>query len=156
MLFSLSRRRRPPTLAVMAAVGLLALTGCTASHGHKQPDSGHTPTAANATATPMPTTAIGATALPTDIPNTAALRSRVQITNCTKTPGGWKADGTAANPTTKDTSYTVTIFFLATTGTVLGSGQTTPQIAAGKTVKWSVKDKFTAPAGTRCALRGVG
>jgi hypothetical protein len=142
-------------MLVSGIAATIIMAGCTASQSHPSPsDATSTPhSTAHATA---PAQITGATALPTNIPNTAALRSRVQITSCTKITGGWKAAGTASNPTKKNTYYTVTVFFLASTGTVLGSGQTRPHVPAGKTSNWSISDHFTAPTNTRCALRGVG
>jgi len=149
-------------LAVLAAAlaATVMLSGCTGAQT-PQPTASHTPRASH-TALAGPQIphespgVVGATALPTDIPNTAALRSRVQMTSCAKAAGGWSAAGTAKNPGKKAASYTITVFFLAPAGTVLGFGQTTAHVGARKAVTWHVSDTFTAPANTRCSLRGVG
>ncbi len=157
--------RRPIRRGCLAALVatltvVVMLSGCTAARTPHPPASSTPQTPHTALAGPQiphePPGVVGATALPTGIPNTASLRSRVQLSSCTKAAGGWGAAGTAKNPAEKDTSYTITVFFLAPAGTVLGSGQSTVRVAAGKTVKWEVRDTFTAPTTTRCSLRGVG
>ena len=153
------RRIRPRAIAatLAAATALAGCTGIQAPH----PIASRSPHASRtALAGPQfphePPGAVGATALPTNIPNTVALRAHVQLTDCVKATGGWAAAGTAKNPTKKAASYVITVFFLAPAGTVLGPGQTTAHLAAGKTAKWHVSGTFTAPASTRCSPHGVG
>lgn len=94
--------------------------------------------------------------VPTDVPNEPALRGNVQISACQRDGDGWKASGTARNPAHEDTAYTITVFFTSDKATVLGTGDTTVKISAGKSAEWEVRSDLTPTPEMRCVLRGVG
>jgi hypothetical protein len=142
------------TGAATAAVATILLTACTESSHHDAVESSKT------TATPkavgLPNGVVGATDVPTTVPNKADLRKNVAISSCEAVEGGWAASGTASNPGKNATSYTITIFFTTDQATVISTGQTTVQVQPDGKQSWSVNQKFTAPAHTLCVLRGVG
>lgn len=156
---------RGPTVwartAAAAAVTLAAtagLVGCSttpSSSGDKR--AANSPTATTASQAPgLPSGVRGAASLPTDIPNNADLRKNVSVTSCAATEGGWAANGSATNPGRDSVTYTITIYFTTTFGTVVDSGQTRVRIKGGAERPWTVSKKFSAAPSMLCALRGVG
>lgn len=140
-------RRMLATLAAALSVGLLA--ACT-------PSSQSGPTATPAQAFGLPSGVRQATSVPSDVPNMPALRRNVAIDTCASSDGGWKAVGTAKNPTKADVTYTISIFFTTDKGTVIGTGKTKVAVSAGATRDWTVSSRLTPAPDTRCILRGVG
>lgn len=140
-------RRIGAALAAMLSVGLLA--ACT-------PSQESSPTAKPAQAFGLPSGVRQATSVPSDVPNTPALRRNVAIDTCARSAGGWKAVGTAKNPTKADATYTISVFFTTDTGTVIGTGKTTVAVSAGSSSDWTVSSTLTPAPDTRCILRGVG
>lgn len=134
--------------ALLAAVVLTA--GCSSGKGSKPP-------AAPSTTTTLPVSSIPSNgAIPISVPNIAADRKEVTMPTCGQSPGGWSAGGTADNPTSNETQYQITVFFIDSGDTVEGYGVTTVDVPAGRTQYWSVSSQFAAQPGTRCVLRGVG
>lgn len=148
--FPRSNRLRTAVLGftVSLALGALLLTGCTASVP---------------SATPSATASAGSAGeirpdadVPTEVPNTPALRADVEITACERGGDGWKASGTARNSADEDTSYTITVFFTTDKATVLGTGDTTVKVPAGESAEWEIRADLTPASEMRCVLRGVG
>ncbi|WP_431220635.1 hypothetical protein [Leifsonia xyli] len=133
---------------VAVALTTLLLAGCTAS---LPTSSSPASPSRGATASIRPDANV-----PTDVPNTPALRADVQVTACKAAGNGWMASGTAKNPGDADRSYTITIFFTSDKATVLGTGDTSVKVPAGKSTKWEVRADLTPAHGMRCVLRGVG
>lgn len=146
--------RRPavlPLAAVLIAAPLV-LAGCTAS-----PTPTPTPSrAAVADINGLPEGVQQATEVPTDVPNTPALRQNVSVASCENADGGWKAGGTAKNPSDQPVDLTISIFFTTDKGTVLGTGSTKVGVKPGDTAQWTVKAPLTPAPTTVCVLRGVG
>jgi len=145
-------------LLVAGLVGGCADSGADQEHATSPtsgPDNGGTgPPAVNAPGLQKGVEA--ATDVPTDVPNDPDLRNQVALEACTATDRGWAATGTATNPDSDARSYTVTVFFTTAHATVLGSASTKVTTAPAATQPWRVTDRFKAPKGTRCVLRGVG
>jgi hypothetical protein len=146
-------RRTAAVAALAVAVGGAAagLAGCTGSN-HR--------TAAGATPHPssslgLPPGVVGATAVPTAVPNTPALRKNVTLSSCAAADKGWQATGTASTGD-KAADYTITVFFTTSRGTVIGTGQTKVTVKPGTNPTWKVDGAFNPAPDTRCVLRGVG
>jgi hypothetical protein len=143
------RRRAALVAAIVAVATVGLLTACTSPSG-----------APNATPTVhvngLPSGVQQATNVPTDVPNTPALRQNVTIDTCAAADGGWKAVGTAKNPGDKDATYAISVFFTTDHGTVLGTGATKVTVPAGKSGNWTVAAELTPAEKTVCVLRGVG
>ena len=129
-------------------LGLLTLTGCTASPPNP---------------TPSPTVTVADSGeiqpdadVPTDVPNTPALRANVAISDCERDGEGWKASGTALNPDDEAIDYTITVFFTTDKATVLGTGDTRVSVPPGESADWEIRADLTPAPGTLCVLRGVG
>ncbi|WP_345801293.1 hypothetical protein AAIB33_17830 [Microbacterium sp. AZCO] len=145
--------RRGRWAIALTLLGALALAGCTAGEQEE------TPTTSSATATNvngLPDGVQQATEVPTEVANTPALRANVQVSACEAADGGWSASGTARNPGDADTAYTITIFFTTDGGTVIGTGETKVDVAAGESEDWTVTAQLTPAPTTLCVLRGVG
>ncbi|MBF4570846.1 hypothetical protein ITJ57_18915 [Plantibacter sp. VKM Ac-2880] len=151
-------RRTTTSKMFLASTILLAgtLTGCT----NNTPDNRSSATPA-VTSTPLysaeglPPGAVGATEIPTDVPNDPKARKNVSTTSCTATDDGWTMTGTIANTTKNDTSYTLTVFFTTATATILATTTTVVDVPAGEIRYWDGTAAFAAPDGTKCVLRGV-
>ncbi|GAA2064531.1 hypothetical protein [Leifsonia soli] len=145
-------RNRIAALAAVAIAVCLLATACTGT-----PAPG--PTTARPTATGiagLPTGVQQATDVPTDVPNTPELRKNVALASCEKADGGWRAGGTASNPTDTAVDYTITVFFTTDTGTVLGTADTTVSVGAKEKKDWTATAALTPAPKTVCVLRGVG
>jgi hypothetical protein len=145
------RRTRTRVAAVVAAVLIVtALSACTPSAPAPTPSSTGTVTAGGLPAgvTPAP--------VPTDVPNTVAIRKHVAMTACAGDADGWHASGTASNPSKKAAKYTITVFFTTRTATVIDSASTTVEVAPGGHEKWTAKQDFATGGQLTCVLRGVG
>lgn len=147
--------RKTRTTSATLLGGLLlaavALAGCTATDSPSP-----SPSASASDVNGLPTGVQQATAVPTDVANTPALRANVEITECSASDGGWKAEGTAKNPGDAAKSYTITVFFTTDHGTVIGTGDTKVTVEPGKTEDWTVRAALTPAPKTLCVLRGVG
>jgi hypothetical protein len=131
-------------------LGTLALAGCTVSPPTPTP----TP---SATATVGDSDEIQPDAdVPTDVPNTPALRANVAISDCERDGEGWKASGTALNPDDKAIEYTITVFFTTDKATVIGTGDTKVSVPPGESADWEIRADLTPAPETLCVLRGVG
>lgn len=137
------RTNQPTIMLALLITSAAALAGCT--------HSGTTGAARSSHGQP-----VGVNAIPSAIPDDAALRKNVTIYSCKASKDGWQALGTATNPDTKQTDYTVTVFFTTTSGTVIGTGQRTVTVKPGALQPWTINSTFNAPPDTRCVLRGVG
>jgi uncharacterized lipoprotein YajG len=136
---------------LVAAAGLLLLTGCTSG-----PTPGAIATHPATDVAGLPKGVQQATAVPTSVPNTPELRKNVTLAACEKADGGWQASGTATNPGGDPADYTVTVFFTTDKGTVLGTADTKVTVAPGEKKPWTVAAHLTPAPTTRCVLRGVG
>jgi len=145
---------RTSTALAAAALTAILLAGCTPADNHLLKAT-HTVTAAASDAPALPPGVTQATAVPTDVANDPAQRKNVTLTDCAATEGGWKAAGTAKNAGESAITYMVTVFFTASTATVLAVGDTAVTVEPGSTARWAIESSFTAPAGTRCVLTGV-
>jgi len=140
----------------------LAVAGCTSSDHPRSNSTSHSG-AATASASPAPPSAkalppgvVGATRVPTAVPNKPALRADVVLSTCASRSGGWAASGTVHNRTLRPVKYTVTVFFTTDHATVIGAGATTLTLLPKTSKYWSVVAKFHAANPTLCVLRGVG
>ncbi|MCT1478395.1 hypothetical protein [Microbacterium sp. p3-SID336] len=152
---SFSERGHLVSRIVAVCAVVLAITACTPQAQEETPRPSITATSGPQLPGEEPGV-VGATKLPSDIPNSPAVRSAAKITSCAASDGGWTAAGTVTNPTEDDASYVVTVFFTNSAATVVGSGQATVEVDGGATTDWSVTSDFVAPNETLCALRGVG
>jgi len=145
-----TRTNRPAVVLAPVAASIAALAGCT--------HSGDTAarSAPSAVAFGLPVGVVNATEVPAVVPNDAAARKNVTVSSCKATRDGWEASGTATNPASKQTDYTVTVFFTTTGGTVIGTGQSKVTVKPGAQQAWTVSSVFHAPPDTRCVVRGVG
>ena len=151
---------RPIAIPARLAAGVLALgiavplllAGCTASP-EPSPKTSHS---AAADVKGLPEGVQQATDVPTEVPNTPALRRNVTVSTCEKVDGGWKAEGSAMNDTDDPVDLTVTIFFTSDRGTVLGTGDTKVSVKPKSSADWAVTSKLTPTEKTLCVLRGVG
>lgn len=141
-------------MAITAAFGGLAgLTACGGGGGSSpQPTSA---SSAHAVAAALPT-GVSNASVPAKVPNDATLRKQVTLSSCTRATGGWQAGGTAANGSTTPADYTVTVFFITSGDTVIGTGKTHVQVPPRATRPWKVAAQFAAAPTTLCVLRGVG
>ena len=131
-------RTRRLLMLLPAAASALTLAACTS------------------TATPPKvTTTTFATIVPNSVPNIPSERKDVALLNCGTVPGGWMAGGIAHNPTGHSATFRITIFFINSGDTDLTYAVTSVTMGAGKNKLWSAKATFSAPADTRCVLRGV-
>jgi hypothetical protein len=149
---------------IRRGVQALALTGAAvaslAACGGGSKSHSSTSTTLALPAPTLPHGVTGDTALPSNIPNNPQLRGNVQIASgtagCKAAPGGWEATGTAINPSDKDITYEVTVFFTTTSATVIDAGHTDVKVKAHGSSPWTVSDKFNAAPQMLCVLRGVG
>lgn len=148
-----------PTLlaAGLAFAAALTLTGCT---GGSAPSASADRTSNGAPTTPsgaaLPDGVVGATAVPTGVPNNPGLRGNVTMSSCAARSGGWGASGTVHNPDAQAARYRITVFFTTDHATVIGFAATTVSLAAKETKTWSVSATMHAATPTLCVLRGVG
>jgi hypothetical protein len=148
------RYYRRSTLLLTAVATLTGFAACTATATPNGP--GRTTAAPTAAPAALPAGVTAATAVPTAVPNATADRKNVTVTACAPTSNGWSASGTAANPGSRSVTYTITVFFTASAGTVIGTGQTRVAVQPHKQAPWTITSTFHAPQDTRCVLRGVG
>jgi hypothetical protein len=142
----LARRRGRALALVLAVAAAATLSACTSA-----PAAHPTPVAS--TAAPI---AIGATDVPTAVPNKPALRKDVTLTSCQAAKGGWQAGGTIVNHSSKARKYRIEVFFTAPTTTVLGSGSASVHVDAGASKTWTIdNDRFTPTKPTVCVVSGV-
>lgn len=113
--FVRTRTDRLAVVPALLAASIAALAGCTHSGD----------TAARSTPSAV------AFGLPAVVPNDAAARKNVTVSSCKATNDGWEASGTATNPASKQTDYTVTVFFTTTGATVVGTGQSKVSVKPG-------------------------
>lgn len=132
----------PAGVALMA----LALTGCVGPSPTPRPTG---PVTGLPDGVSLPAT------VPVDVPNDPADRLDVAINDCESADGGWQAAGTVVNPAQDAASYEITVFFTTQTGTVIGFGSTTIEVAGTETAEWSVQSQFTPAPDTMCVLRGA-
>lgn len=152
---AMGRDRRAVVLAVPVVLVGLALAACAPAPSEPDP----TPPAVDSGAPQIPGEkrgVVAATSVPEDVPDAVELRAGTEITSCEAEDGTGTAKGVVGNPTDDDASYVVTVFFTTDAATVVGSGQTTVDVAAGDQAEWTVSAEFAAPSETLCALRGVG
>ena len=90
------------------------------------------------------------------IVNNVDKRKSIAVTKCIAADGGWAVSGTAANPSTADVSYAITVFFTNDHATVEDFATAAVTVKPGQTVAWSATKKFAATTPTNCVLRGVG
>lgn len=146
------------TNLLLTALILAAWTaaGCDGGSGRDEAKSPATPAPNASPVTALPSGVVGATAVPTAVPNSTESRKNVKISDCKAAKDGWQATGTARNPGTEETGYTITVFFTTGGGTVIGSGKTKVEVDPGADREWKVSSKFKPAPDTRCVLRGVG
>ncbi|GAA0964635.1 hypothetical protein GCM10009561_22210 [Frigoribacterium faeni] len=150
-------RPLPTTGFALVLSTVLVLTGCTSTQQDRNETEAPTPPSTGAPQIEgQPEGVVGATTVPSDVPNDAKLRDFVSLDTCEAIDNGWSAAGTAMNETKDDATYDVTVFFTVSSGTVVGSGQTKVDVPAGETASWEIEDTFTTPITTSCVLRGVG
>ena len=137
-----SKVHRSKPVAALVATALALATGCTSSKPRPPAST---------------TSSLGAVVAPTTaVPNDIGLRKDVTIQSCVASPRGWSALGVARNPTDKEITFTITIFFVTVPGdTVVGSGSTTGRVGPGKAGSWHVTSAFTPSTAIQCVLRGV-
>ncbi len=152
------RSRLTPAVAALAAVAAL-VAGCTSSSSPKKDSSSSGSVApSSASATPAAKVAPvyqGKVPAAKSIGNLTTKRKAVTLASCAAEPGGWKASGTAKNTGTKQTSYTITVFFTTSKATVQSYAKTTVKVAPGLSAQWTAAGRFPAAKGTLCVLRGV-
>lgn len=142
-------------LAVVTAAAMLT-GGCSHSGSGSSPSPKSSSSApSTAQADGLPPGVSQDDAAPTDVPNKPSARKNVTMTSCTKTAGGWSAGGTATNSANASRTYTITVFFTTTGGTVIAHGDTKATVEPGAQSTWMVKATFAAAETTRCVLRGV-
>ncbi len=145
---------------VAIALGCVALiSGCTGGKSHPTGSSApasRSSSRASSAGAALPSGVVGATAVPTAVPNKPALRTKVAINACAAAAGGWAASGTARNPGKTSTTYRITVFFTTKNATVIGTAATKVHVPSGATRRWRADAKFTAANPTQCVLRGVG
>jgi hypothetical protein len=158
-------KSKPTFLVVAAALAVTTIAaGCTPSHNK---DAASSSAKASASAHPsgssaskseagLPSGVSGATSIPSKVANNVAMRKHVAMSSCQKIDGGWSASGTATNPASTPVGYTITVFFTTTSATVVDTGQTHVDVAAGGKQPWTVSKKFHAAPSMRCVLVGVG
>jgi hypothetical protein len=152
----------------ISAVGLigsaLLLAGCTSSSNATKPTSAATsPSSTAASSAPASPVASSSSAKapvvgdPTVLPikNNVTRRAQAAVRVCSGDSTGWTATGTAKNPDAGAHTYTLTVYFSNTKGTVIGSGKTTKTVAGKATGTWTVSAKFAAPAKVNCVLVSV-
>ena len=148
------------TSCLLATVTVIALVGggCSSSnqgHSAKAASSAASSTAPSTTPAAGLPAGVTQAAAPTNVPNKPAARKNVTLTSCAKTTDGWSAGGTATNSQTSSRTFTITVFFVTTGGTVIGHADTQATVAAGSKSDWSAKSTFTPADTTLCVLRGV-
>jgi hypothetical protein len=143
--------RRLTCATAAAAAVLLGACACIPSPPPDPTSSAEPTTSARASAEVVPDPDV-----PTDVVNEPALRELVSIAVCEAEPGGWRASGPVSNPGDEDLELTVTVFFTSPGGTVLGTGETKVDVAAGADETWEVTAELTPTDPTSCVLRGVG
>lgn len=136
-------------LAVAGLVGVIALAGCAGPAAQ-----GPTPRA-DASYAGLPSGVVPPADVPADVPNDPAARPNVVIDSCVATDAGWAAGGVALNPGDATTTFTITVFFTTDAGTVIGFADTTAEVAAGGSERWTAEAQFVAPPQTKCVLRAV-
>jgi hypothetical protein len=130
---------------VLAVAAAATLSSCTAAPRHP---SHEVSTAAS--------NVIGATDVPTAVPNDPTLRKDVTLTSCESATGGWQAGGKIVNHSSGARKYRIEVFFTAPTTTVLGTGAISVHVDAGASTTWKVaNDKFTPTKPTICVVSGV-
>jgi len=150
--FMHTRTNRPATVIALLAASAAVLAGCT-HFGRSGASPRPSPSVPKGG---LPVGVVNATGVPSAVPNNTASRKNVTISACKATKDGWQATGTATNPGDTQTSYTVTIFFATSGGTVIGTGQSSVTVKPAGQESWTVSSTFHAPPDTRCVLRGVG
>jgi hypothetical protein len=144
------------SVAVLGA--LCAAAGCTATSSER-PSSPPGTSAAGGSETPrgaLPSGVVGATSVPTSVPNEVALRADVGMSSCAPHAGGWMATGSARNPRTKATTYKITVFFTSSRATVIGTARASVRVPPGGNRRWTASSAFHPAKPTLCVLRGVG
>jgi hypothetical protein len=139
--------RYPITAVAALIVAAVAVTGVL---------SGCTSAAPTATPTATAPPADSPLDVPTSVPNVPTERANVQVSNCASSSGGWSARGTASNPGSASKTYTITVFFTTSTGTVVGVAATHVTVAKGKTARWATVAQIPTANDLSCVLRGVG
>lgn len=148
---------RPALVGVTAVLATAVLAGCSSGGGdHTSSTKASSSSSKKAAPRPLPSGVEQDTKVPTKVPNVVASRKNVKQETCAATADGWKAAGTVHNPGSSAATYTITVFFSSTSATVLAHGDAKVTVEPGKTAKWSVAPKFTAPKKVLCVLRGVG
>ncbi|RCG29940.1 hypothetical protein DQ384_17405 [Sphaerisporangium album] len=131
--------------AVVGAVLSSALTAC----------SSPAPPVGTATPTPVPASPPPQVSPPKAIPNEPGQRKNVKQTSCAAVPGGWAAEGTAANRGTTPVTYSITVFFTTTAATVLDFAKTEVSVKPGEVAKWKASKNFEAPDKVLCPMPGI-
>jgi hypothetical protein len=144
---------KPLKAATLLLATMAALTTAACTHDGRHPATAPEPS--TPTAGVLPADVVAATAVPTAVPNNPASRKNVAISACAATKGGWKATGSADNPSGTKLTYTITVFFTSDAATVLGTGQTKVTVQPHSDQQWTVAAKFRPAPQTLCVLRGV-
>jgi hypothetical protein len=147
-------------IAAIAAIAAIPLVGC-ASGGH--PSSAAVRAVGTSSAPTSARDSAGSASaagpvLGTSLPKTAnqtAVRKDVLQTSCSAIPGGWRAAGTASNPTKSEVRYKITVFFTTTHATVLSYTSTKVTVQPGATAKWAASSKFPAQKEMLCPMPGI-
>jgi len=134
-------------VSVLLVGAALLLAACSSS-----PSSSSKSTTTTVAGTSKSTTT---TTAPIPIQNNVKIRTQAAITSCRQASDGWTAAGTATNPGSQSHTYKLIIYFTDTHATVIGSAQTSVDVAAKAAGTWSVTGKFPAPSKVRCVLVGV-
>jgi hypothetical protein len=137
-----------PSTVKVAVLGVLAAAlaaGCSSGGGHPIRN------AAAVSGAPTP----GANPVPTKIANQSSARKNVVQTKCAAVPGGWGAEGTAANPGKKAVTYKIVVHFTTTKATTLDYAQILVPVQPGKTVPWAARKQFKAQKKMLCPMPGI-
>lgn len=156
-------RRRPVQRLIIGALALViaaGVTACTSGGGPSHPTSlpstarTHGPDTA---ATPPPKFSGIRHPLPSGaaLKNDPNLYKTIRLTDCGATGAGWKAVGTAHNPTRQAIEYRIVVVFTDAQARAIDSADTTLTVPVGRTREWTGARKFKAPDGTRCVVRAV-
>jgi hypothetical protein len=88
----------------------------------------------------------------------SSAKDDVSITTCRPAAGGGKptAAGKIANPTSKDSNYTIRLNFVDSAGNTVSQGATSVRdVAAGGTATWELTGVRSADGQVHCELSGV-
>jgi hypothetical protein len=152
----LARRRLCVVMALATSLGIAGCGGHGSTAASSHASTSTTSTTVNSGPLSLPPGVVNALSLPTHILNDVQLRKNVLLTRCESTKHGWRASGSATNPSAARADYAITVFFTTSSATVIGSGVTHVRLAPRAHAAWTASGSFTPAPATSCVLRGVG